>query len=116
MTPTQEDREREPFRWCVYCDADCDLPEPPHEDDCPQVTGIYPVRDEDCGPPCAHCGKRSFDVPTCSTCGTALEVGDRYMLRELDPGDPLLPGVEGASVSELICVGCAASDAIEEKI
>jgi hypothetical protein len=105
----------EPFRWCVYCGADCHEDDPQHAADCPSNTGVFVVRDEDCGPACVHCGRRAHgDGIRCTSCGTDLAVGDRYMHREVEPGDPGGLGVEAASINEVICVGCAAADAIEE--
>jgi hypothetical protein len=105
MNPPAEDREREPFRWCVYCDADCETDEPEHGPSCPSSTGIYPVEVH------KHCETCSCDGSfLCSSCDTELQVGDFYMHREIEPGDPLLPGAAGAAVYEVICMGCKAHD------
>lgn len=100
------------YRWCVHCGADCYADEPEHAADCPMVTGVYPVREEHFGPKCVHCGKGALGGMCCIDCGAELKGGDHYMHREVDPGDPLLPGIEGASVREVICVGCAAREAL----
>ena len=102
----------DPFRYCVFCNADCYVDEAEHADDCPSVTRVWPVREEDMGPKCSHCGERAFGPMHCMDCGASLNVGDHYMHREVDPGDPLLPGIEGAPVYEVICVGCAAKEAL----
>lgn len=106
--------ETDPFRWCVYCHADCRLPDPPHADDCPAVTGVHVVSGDMLGPICAYCGERAGEPPVCTDCGAVLNVGDRYMLREVAPGDPFGFGIEAASVSEVICVGCKALDTTRE--
>jgi hypothetical protein len=106
MKPTSEDREREPFRWCVFCDADCDVDEADHADDCPSSTGIYPVEVH------KHCETCSCDGTTfCCDCGAELRVGDFYMHREIEAEGPL-PGLAGAAVYEVICIGCKAKDEI----
>lgn len=103
----------DPYRFCVYCEADCKVDEPEHAADCPSSTGVFPVREQDFGPKCAHCGERAFGASMrCGDCGAELKVGDFYMHRELDPGDPLDPGMGGAAIYEVICVGCAASEAL----
>lgn len=112
MKVTQEMRDREPLRWCVYCDADCDADEPEHAEDCPSRTGVFTVDAAMIGPECPHCGERAGHPPICTDCAATLNVGDRYMLREIEPGDQLVPGVEGASVNEVVCVGCAAIHAV----
>lgn len=106
MKPTTEDREREPFRWCIFCDADCDFGElVEHAPECPSSTGIYPVRVH------KHCETCSCDgAIQCMDCGAELVVGDFYMHRTIVDADPLLPGAAGASVREVICIGCKAKD------
>ena len=103
----------DPFRFCVYCAADCYADEPDHAPTCPSVTGVYPVRPEDLGPKCNHCGERALGM-TCMDCGDELKVGDHYMHRVVEEGDPLLPGIEGAEVREVICVGCKAKEALAD--
>ena len=108
MKPTAEDREREPGRWCVYCDADCEADEPEHAETCPSTTGLWPVE------PHKHCETCTCDGSMrCAECHTLLKVGDFYMHREIEPADPLLPGLEGASIQLVICVGCKAHDETE---
>ncbi|MDQ8043860.1 MAG: hypothetical protein REI11_04605 [Patulibacter sp.] len=113
--PNKEDREREPFRWCVYCGADCQ-PDAGgaverHAADCPSNTGVFDVRPSDLGPECPHCGERPGGF-ACTRCAVPLGIGDRYMRAELEPADPSLPGVAGASISEVVCIGCATHDAL----
>jgi hypothetical protein len=100
------------YRFCVFCGADCHADEPDHAAECPSTTGVFPVREEDFGPKCVHCGKGAFGPMHCMDCGSELGLGDHYMHREIDPGDPLLGGAAGASISEIICVGCAAKEAL----
>ena len=105
--------EHDPYRFCVFCEADCYVDEPAHAADCPSTTGVYPVREEDFGPKCAHCGERAFgDGMRCCDCGADLKLGDHYMHRELEPGDASIPGIGGAAIREVICVGCAAKEAL----
>jgi len=75
-------------------------------------TGVFPVREEHFGPKCVHCGKGAFGGMRCTECKALLEMGDHYMHQEIDPGDPLLPGIEGASISRVVCIGCAAKEAL----
>lgn len=107
------DREAEPFRWCVYCDADCDVDEPEHAAACPSTTGVYPVERE--GPdkrPCEHCGKLPNVGFRCSDCDCLLGLGDHYTHRRIgDMSSPLTGGVEYPCY-ELICLGCAAQEAL----
>jgi hypothetical protein len=102
--PTPAERDAEPFRWCVHCDVDCDADEP-HREDCPSVTGIWPVTAE------PHCATCSCDHGIrCGACGAVLAVGDVFMHREVEAADPSLPGLGGAPVHLAVCVGCAAHD------
>lgn len=101
----------DPYRFCIYCEADCYEDEPEHAADCPSTTGVYPVRLEDLGPPCPHCGEPTLGFG-CVDCGAQLQPGDHYMHRILTEGDSSLPDMEGASLSEVICVGCAAKEAL----
>jgi hypothetical protein len=103
--------DEDPYRFCVFCNADCYEDDAEHAADCPSVTGVFPVREQDFGPTCVHCGKGAFGGMRCSDCGAALRLGDHYMHREVEPGDPSVPGIAGASVQMVICVGCAAKDA-----
>jgi hypothetical protein len=108
--PSAEDREREPFRWCVYCDVDCDVEKPEHTAECPTNTGLYPVRERDLGPVCEHCGKPSLGM-SCWICGEVFVVGDFYVLvdGEAKPAHQV-PGIEGAFFAGVCtCVGCAAT-------
>lgn len=109
----------DPYRFCVYCRADfkpddVEIPgfQPEHASDCPFVTGVYPVLERDLGPKCVHCGRGAFGGMQCMDCDQPLELGDHYMYRTVDEGDPSLPPMEGAPVYEVICVGCAAKEAL----
>jgi predicted RNA-binding Zn-ribbon protein involved in translation (DUF1610 family) len=103
-------QEGDPFRYCVYCNADCAVDESQHSGDCPTVTGLWPVRKEDLGLECPRCGYQHG--MRCMDCEAEFKIGDFYIHRELDPGDPHLPGVEGAAIHEIICVGCGAKEAV----
>lgn len=84
---------------CVYCGADCDAPEPDHMLDCPQATGVYPVRREAMRP-CPHCAKPTLTMQ-CASCEAALEPGDKFCrVQVLDDGI-----ASGDTVS--LCIGCA---------
>jgi hypothetical protein len=105
--------EEDPFRYCVYCKADCYADEPEHAEDCPSTTGVYPVREGDFGPKCIHCGKGAHGPMCCAECEAELGLGDHYMHREVDPGDPDDPNpFTGAPTYEVICMGCAAKEAL----
>lgn len=88
------------FTHCVYCGVDCDLPEPVHDPACPSVTGLFPVRPEDLGAECVHCGKRTPGF-VCSGCEVPFEVGDFYCQVKIEDGP--IP------VYELVCIGCKVS-------
>ena len=103
--------DEDPFRWCA-CGADCYADEPEHTDECPSVTGVYPVTEQDLGirgpnDPYAH-GMRCMD------CEADFKVGDHYTHREVEASNPLLPGIEGAAVYEVVCLGCAALEAVKD--
>lgn len=103
----------DPFRYCVYCDADTYIEDSnvvDHAEDCPSSTGVFPVRDEDLGEKCPCCGYQHGLM--CGRCETPLAVDDRYMLVEVAEGITGLVGPAGASVQELVCVGCAAQAAL----
>lgn len=102
------DEPVDPFRYCVYCGADCyvvwykdgppdyrDPDEVEHEAECPAVTGLFPVTMRDLGmrgphDPYAH-GMRCMD------CGSEFQLGDFYAHR---------PSGEMPEVMETVCVGC----------
>lgn len=83
------------LRYCVYCGADCidyDTIEVSHATDCPQKTGLYPVRSE--------------DLPSwgfiCMDCQHPFELGDFYVNRT----------TETEGIYESVCVGCGALSAV----
>lgn len=76
----------DPYRWCIYCGADCYLEEPPHHESCPMSTGLFPVREEDLTP---H-GMRCID------CNQVFQIGDVYVQRP----------TENDAVVECVCIGC----------
>lgn len=102
----------DPFRWCVYCDADCRVDEPDHADDCPFSTGVFPITERDvCDNPCPHCS--CGGGMTCMDCGEPFKLGDFYTHRVVTDGDRIgriIPSelIEDAPVGEVICLGCAA--------
>lgn len=108
MKADQSDREREPFRWCVFCDADCEVDEPDHADDCPSTTGVYPVREQDVL--CPGC-KQTHMGMRCVECEAEFEVGDHYTHRHVGDGT-MAPGLPEAPIYEVICIGCAANEAM----
>src|SRR5689334_6695184 len=95
---TQEMRDEEPYRWCVYCDADCDVDEPEHTAECPSSTRVYHVRYEADSPPCEKCGHRRSPAIRCSECGCVLELGDPYTHRR----DGETTGLAGMDFAESV--------------
>lgn len=86
------------YRWCVYCKGDC-WPEREHQehaDDCPFVTGRFPLDPEHHrhGMCCANCGREITDY--------YRHVPVRHM-----NGDGEIP------VYECVCDDCAIADLIE---
>jgi hypothetical protein len=102
----------DPLRFCVYCEADCGVETPQHNVGCPTTTGVFPIREKDLDP-CENCGHYRHGM-RCMDCDADLDVDDHYMLRGIAPGDPLLPGIQGAPIFAVICVGCAASAAVSQ--
>lgn len=89
----------ERYRWCIYCNADC-WPEPEnqqHKDDCPSVTGLFPVDQEmvDLG---AECG---------GGCGHVFQLGEFYMDTQVEQNGPDKSCV-------VACIGCASSEAFRD--
>lgn len=91
------------YRWCVHCKADCWVDDPEHAADCPSVTGLWPVREQELQP-CRKCGTPAHGM-CCMDCGAELKLGDFYVLRDADTG-----GIasERPHVGEVVCVGCGA--------
>jgi hypothetical protein len=77
----------DPFRYCVYCGADCYEDEPQHTDGCPSRTDVFPAEPDD-------------DM-VCMDCGAPFGPGDFYTHRW---GEPL----DGTPCGDVICLGCAA--------
>lgn len=94
------------FRRCVHCGVDCfadgweegderayrDENEVEHADDCPMVTGLFPVT-------MAELGMRGPNDPyahgmICMDCHAPFALGDVYARRDVD------------GVFEIVCVGC----------
>lgn len=101
------DREAEPFRWCVYCDADCEVEEPEHAATCPSSTGVFPVREQDVL--CRGC-KQTYLGMRCSECDAEFQVGDHYTHRRIGEASSLASDDE-CPVYDLVCLGCAAREA-----
>lgn len=97
--------ERDLFRYCIYCGADCEASSVEHAEDCPQATGLYPVIDQDLGPRCSKCGYE--EGMCCSACGHSFQRGEFYVLRDMATGEVTTPVAN--SVSEPYCVGCGAA-------
>lgn len=94
---TAEMREEEPWRWCVYCDADCEVDEPEHATDCPSETGLYPVEQRDVpAGACEKCGHYNQVGMLCAECNCELKVGEFYALQSTDDDD----------IRVVVCVGC----------
>lgn len=89
----------EKYRWCVYCGADC-WPEPEnqqHKGDCPSVTGLWPVSQEDVERG-ASCGKE---------CGHVFQLGEYYMHTEVEENGP-------DKVVTVACIACAFGEHMEQ--
>lgn len=105
------DEHDDPFRFCIYCKADCYVDEPEHTADCPQSTGLFPILDQDLGPKCSACGHQ--DGVCCGQCERPFALGDCYVLRDLqtnavgfNTAEP--KGLDEAPICEYLCLSCAA--------
>jgi len=105
--------ETDPFRFCVYCNADCKADAPEHTAECPFNTGLFPVRDEELGPTCSNCGHK--DGMCCSACMQPFAVGDFYVHRNLASGEvganlaeAIGATLENAPIYEPVCLSCGA--------
>jgi hypothetical protein len=81
------------YRFCVWCNADCEETDPEHDERCPQTTGLYLVTPGDLG-------VRGPDDPyahgmCCMDCGHEFAAGDTYAKRPVSE-----------DVLEIVCVGC----------
>jgi hypothetical protein len=89
----------EKWRWCYYCKADC-WPEPEnqqHGSDCPMVTGLWPITEQDEDP-----WTKGF-YSRCCTCSEPFNLGDTYVLVDVETDKASrLP-----DCGEVTCVGCA---------
>jgi hypothetical protein len=85
----------DPFRWCVYCEADCYEDDPRHDDDCPSLTGLYPIDGAEFWP---------HGPVACIECGEPFAPGDHYVLRDVESG-LITPR---PAIGEVTCLGCAA--------
>jgi hypothetical protein len=96
---------------CVFCGVECVTSDVEHLPSCPSVTGLYPVRLEDLGPTCTHCGQPSIGM-ICPVCREPFQVGDMYVLVGGDPKpEDQADGIENAYYAGTItCIGCAAQD------
>lgn len=83
---------------CVYCAATgCEDGTAEHARNCPSVTGVYPVDEDDL----------RMEM-CCMRCGDEFQEGDSYALltgeeRHLDM---VPPGVEKANVYLTVCLSC----------
>lgn len=102
------DENEDPFRYCVYCRADCYEPEPEHSAACPSSTGVFPVRERDVL--CPGCKKTHIGM-RCGDCEAEFQVGDHYTHRKIGEA-PSLMGDGDAPVYEIVCLGCAAQEAL----
>ena len=83
------------YRFCVYCGADCidyDTIEVPHATDCPERTGLYPVRQQEIEP-------HGF---ACVDCSEPFALGDFYTLRE----------TSDSLIFEVTCLSCGMLSAV----
>jgi len=100
----------DPYRFCIYCEADCYEEDPEHGDDCPSTTGVFPVTKRMLVSINAE-GELEHSGMRCMDCADPLAVGDHYAHRHVVPG--WLPGMMAeADVCEVICLGCAALAAV----
>lgn len=96
----------EPFRYCIYCNADCDATDPEHAGTCPSVTGRYPIEIRGPHP----------EPASCSRCERTFDWSDHFRLVKLSESGGI-PGMEGmapAPVYESVCDDCALADFTSE--
>ena len=120
--------DSDPFRFCIYCAADCYEEDPEHADDCPSTTGVFPVTKRMLVSISAE-GELEHSGMRCMDCEDSFAAGDHYTHRHVgrgalafgidedaSPADiltaALAPGMEEADVYEIICLGCAALEAL----
>lgn len=84
----------DPFRYCIYCDADCYENEPAHTGGCPSSTGIFPIES-------LHVPDGDESDAACMDCDQPFRRGDSYTHRWAEP-------IDGTPCGEVICLGCAA--------
>ena len=101
--------DSDPFRFCIYCEADCYEEDPEHGDDCPSTTGVFPVTKRDLVSISAE-GELEQSGMRCMDCEDSFAAGDHYTHRHVGRGGP--PGMPEADVYEVICLGCAALAAV----
>ena len=89
------------FDTCVFCRArGCESGEARHAADCPSLTKLFPVTLRDLWP---------YGPTSCMSCETPFWPGDHYTHRPAG-GD----GVAFTDVFEVVCLGCAAHDALAD--
>ena len=83
----------DPLGPCVYCGAPWHLQSLAiiHKDDCPMVTGLYPVLQQDL--------PRTGEGMCCMACGGPFEVGDMSCRRNLEGN--------WSDIVIVICMSCA---------
>lgn len=95
----------DPFRWCVYCGADCypDADEQWHDEDCPSITGRYPID---------HPNEKPEPPHACCRCEKEFERGKGQHYRLIlapgeDPDAPDGTGFHDAKTYLVVCEDCA---------
>jgi hypothetical protein len=92
----------EKYRWCIYCKADCwpEKENQQHADDCPQMTGLYPV-DQRMLDNQVRCGYGE------DGCGYVFQSGDIYTMTEVEHRGPHTFGT-------VSCIECAMRETFGE--
>jgi hypothetical protein len=98
LFPSDFDPLDDNWRWCVYCKADCWPDEPDHDEDCPSVTGRYPID---------HPAEKPAPPSECCRCGHEFEKGRGEVYRLIRiAGDEDLDDHEYPTY-ESVCEDCA---------
>jgi len=108
--PSDDPPSDDPFRFCVYCEADCYEEDPEHGDDCPSTTGVFPVNKRMLVSINAE-GELEHSGMRCGDCRDPFVAGDHYTHRHVGRGT-FIPGMAEADMYEVICLGCAALEAL----
>jgi hypothetical protein len=81
------------YRYCTYCKCDCDdFPgaKPDHAEDCPDVTGLFPVSVKDIR-----------EHLQCLDCSEPFKPGDYYVQVR-----------EEHDIADIVCLGCGMLESI----